>query len=75
MGLPLEPTMTTMVFLSLCKLKWLEEYPSKFKPVFNRWYVDDIFVLFESAQYLSKFYVYLNTYHPNMFFSFEQIKW
>ena len=39
---------------------------------FYRRYVDNIFVLFESAEHLSKFHVYLNTCHPNMFFSFEQ---
>ena len=40
--------------------------------IFYRNYVDDIFVLFESAKHLPKFHAYLNTYHPNMSFSFEQ---
>ena len=30
------------------------------------------FFFFESAEHLSKFHAYLNTYHPNMSFSFEQ---
>ena len=36
------------------------------KPVFYRKYVDDIFVLFESAKHPSKFCDYFNTCHPNM---------
>ena len=40
--------------------------------MFYRRYVDDIFVLFKSAEHLSKFHAYLNTCHPNMAFPFEQ---
>ena len=71
MGSPLGPTMAN-VFLLFYEMKWLEQCPNKFKPVFYRRYVDDIFVLFESAEHLSKFHAYLNTCHPNMSFSFEQ---
>ena len=71
MGSPLGPTMAN-VFLSFYEMKWLEQCPNEFKPVFYRRYVDDIFVLFESAEHLSKFHAYLNTCHPNMSFSFEQ---
>ena len=71
MGSPLGPTMAN-VFLSFYEMKWLEQCPNEFKPVFYRRYVDDIFVLFESAEHLSKFRAYLNTCHPNMSFSFEQ---
>ena len=46
--------------------------PNEFKLVFYRKCVDDIFVLFESAKHLPKFHSYLNTYQPNMSFSFEQ---
>ena len=35
---------------------------------------DDIFVSFKSAEHLSKFRDYFNTYHQNMYFSFEQEK-
>ena len=71
MGSPLGPTMAN-VFLSFYEIKWLEQCPKEFKPVFYRRYVDDIFVLFESAEHLSKFRNYFNTCHPNMSFSFEQ---
>ena len=73
MGLPLGPTMAN-VFLSFYEIKWLEQCPKEFKPVFYRRYVDDIFVLFESAEHPSKFRNYFNTCHPNMSFSFEQEK-
>ena len=48
MGSPLGPTMAN-VFLSFYEVKWLEQCPNEFKPVFYRRYVDDIFVLFKSA--------------------------
>ena len=73
MGSPLGLTMAN-VFLSFYEIKWLEQCPKEFKPVFYRRYVDDIFVLFESAEHLSKFRNYFNTCHPNMSFSFEQEK-
>ena len=70
MGLPLGPTMAN-VSLWFYEMKWLEQGSNKFKPVFYRRYVHYIFVLFESAEHISKFYAYLNTCHPNMSFSFE----
>ena len=70
MGSPLGPTMAN-VFQSFYEMKWLEQCPNEFKPVFYRRYVDDIFVLLESTEHLSKFHAYLNTCHPKMSFSFE----
>ena len=54
MGSPLGPTMAN-VFLSFYEIKWLEQCPKEFKSVFYRRYVDDIFVLFKSAEHLLKF--------------------
>ena len=71
MGSPLGSTMAN-VFLSFYEMKWLEQCPNEFKPVFYGRYVDDIFVLFESAEHLSKFHACLNTCYFNMSFSFEQ---
>ena len=62
------------VFLSFYEIKWLEQCPKQFKPAFYRRYVDDTFVLFESAEHLSKFRNYSNTWHPNISFFFEQEK-
>ena len=73
LGSPLGPTMAN-VFLSFYEVKWLEQCPKEFKPVFYRRYVDDVFVLFESAEHLPKFRDYFHTCHPNMSFSFEQEK-
>ena len=73
LGSPLGPTMAN-VFLSFYEVKWLEQCPKEFKPVFYRRYVDDVFVLFESAEHPPKFCDYFHTCHPNMSFSFEQEK-
>ena len=47
-------------FLLFYELKWLEQCPSELKPVFCRRFVDDMFVLFKSGKYFSKFHAYLN---------------
>ena len=60
--------------MSFYKVKWLEQFPKEFKPVFYKRYVNNIFVLFESVKHLWKFRHYFNTCHRNMFFSFEQEK-
>ena len=70
-GSPLGPTIAN-VFLSFYEMKWLEQYPNEFKQVFHRRHVDDIFVLFKSAERLSKFHAYLYTCPPNISFKFEQ---
>ena len=71
MGLPLRSTIAN-VFLSFYEVKWFEQCVKEFKPVFYRRYIDDIFVLFESAEQPPKFCNYFNTWHPNMLLSFEQ---
>ena len=71
MGSPLGPTFAN-AFLSFYEMKWLEQCPTEFKPVFYRRYVDDIFVLFTAKEHLIKFRDYFNKCHPSMSFSFEQ---
>ena len=73
MGSSLGPILAN-VFLSFCEVKWLEQNPNEFQPVFYRRYVDDIFVLFEPTEQLLKFRDCFNICHPNMSFSFEQWK-
>ena len=68
---PLGSTMAN-VFLSFYEMKWLEQCPNELKPVFYRRYVDDIFILFESAEHLSKSHPYLKMCHPNMSFSLNK---
>ena len=69
MDSPLGPALAN-AFLCFYEKKWLEQCPDKFKPVYYRRYVDDIFVLFKSRDHLIKFREYLNKCHPNMNFFF-----
>ena len=69
----LRPTLAN-AFLCCYLKKWLEQCPDKFKPVYYRRYVDDIFVLFKSRDHLIKFRDYLKKCHYNMKFSFEEEK-
>ena len=73
MGSSLGSTMAN-VFLSFYKVKLLEQCSKEFKSIFYRRHLDDIFVLFGSVEHLSKFCDYFYTCHPNMYFSFEQVK-
>ena len=73
MGSPLGVTLAN-VFLCFYERKWFEEFPSEFKPVFYRRYIDDIFAFFKSTDHLKKFRNYFNTCHPTMSFSFEEEK-
>ena len=73
MGSPLGPTLAN-AFLCFYEKKWLEKCPPEFKPVFYRRYADAIFVLLKSTDHLKKFHNYINTCHPNMSFSFEEVK-
>ena len=63
---PLGSTMANAL-LSFYEVEWLEQYPKEFKPIFydNIYiymlrYVDDILVLFELVEHLSKFRDYFN---------------
>ena len=71
MGSPLGPTLAN---ISLCfhEQIWFNECPDEFKPAYYRRYVDDIFVLFCSPDYLEKFQNYLNSKHRNIRFICEK---
>ena len=62
--------------LSSChhETKWLNDCPKKFKPVFYKKYVDDIFVLFKRPKHVKPFVDYMNSKHKNINFSFETEK-
>ena len=68
MGSPLGPTLAN-IFMCYHEKKWLEECPASFKPKYYRRYVDDIFVLFETAGQLNEFKNYLNSKHDNINFT------
>ena len=52
--------------------RYVPIFSVKFKPVYYKRYVDDIFVLFRSPHHLERFYEYLNTKHANIKFTKEK---
>ena len=58
-------------FLSYHEKNWLNSCTHRFKQVFYRRYVDNIFILFKSNDHLKDF---LNSCHINMSFSMETEK-
>ena len=71
MGSPLGPFLAN-AFFCFYEKNWIKQCPDKFKPVYYRRYVDDIFVLFKSRDHLIKFRDYLNKCHHNMKIYFEE---
>ena len=51
---------------------WLRNCSLECKPSYNKRYVDNIFVLFESETQVELFKSFLNTCHPKMKFRFEK---
>ena len=72
MGSPLGPNLAN-TFLCYYETTWLKNCPKSFKPVYYK-YVDDIFVLFEKPEQVSRFVKYMNKRHKNIKFSFETEK-
>ena len=73
MDSPLDPTLAN-ILLCYCETTWLKNCPKSFKPVYYARYVDDIFVLFEKPEQVSRFVKYMNKRHKNIKFSFESEK-
>ena len=73
MGSPLGPTLAN-AFLVYHQKNWLEHCPVEYGPLYYRRYVDDIFVLFNSAEHLKRFYSYLNSRHLNISLTIENEK-
>ena len=73
MGSPLGPTLAN-AFLVYHEKNWLEHCPVEYRPLYYRRYVDDIFVLFNSAEHLKRFHSYLNSRHLNISFTIENEK-
>ena len=59
------------IFLCHHETTWLKNCPKAFKPVYYKRYVDDIFVLFEKPEQVSRFVNYMNKRHKNIKFLFE----
>ena len=61
-------------FLCHHETKGLNDCPEKFKPVFYKRYVHDIFVLFKRPEHVKPFVDYMNSKHKSINFSFETKK-
>ena len=70
MGSPLGPLFSN-IFLSLHEGCWLDNCPTSFKPLFYHHYVDDCFLIFQSADHIPQFRSYFNQQHPNINFTCE----
>ena len=70
MGSPLGPTLSN-VFICHYEKILLNEFPSQFKPVVYRCYIDNIFVPFKNKEHLKLFVNYMNSKHKNIKFTFE----
>ena len=70
---PLGPTLAN-ASLVYCKKNWLKHWPLEYRPLYYQRYVDDIFVLFNSAEYLKHFHSYFNSCHLNISFTIENEK-
>ena len=70
MSSPLGPTLANL-FMCHFEIVWLENCPTRFKPVVYRRYVDDTFLLFHSTEHVEKFKKYLNKQHKNIASSSE----
>ena len=62
------------IFLCNHETKWLKHCPKSFKTVYYKRDTDDIFVLFEKPEQVSRFVNYMNKRHKNIKFSFETEK-
>ena len=59
------------IFLCYHKSNWMKECPKDFKPVYQKRYVDYIFVQFNKPEDVQLFLEYINKKHKNMKFSIE----
>ena len=71
MGSPLGPILANAL-LCFRELIWLNEGLDEVKPVYYRWYIDVIFVLFFWPVHFKKFKNYSNSKHRNIRFTCER---
>ena len=70
MGSPLAPVLANL-FMGHNEKDWIENYKGS-KILFYRRYVDDTFCVFEREQDAVSFYNYINSQHPNIWFTMER---
>ena len=61
-------------FLVYHEKNWLQHCPLEYRPLYYRRYIDDVFVLFKSAEHVKYFLSYLNSRHLNIYFTIENEK-
>ena len=71
MGSSLRPSLAN-AFLCHHETKWLNDSPNKFKPVFYKRYVDEIFVLFKRPEHVKHFNDYMNSKHKNILLKWKK---
>ena len=71
MGSPLVLTLSN-IFLTHHEDIWLQFCPAQFKPIVNKWYVDDTFTRLSDPSHAEIFFTYLNLKHPNISFTLEK---
>ena len=64
MGSSLRPSLAK-AFLCHHKTKWLNDCPDRFKPVFYKRYLHDIFVLCKRPEHVKPFVDYMNSKQKN----------
>ena len=62
------------VFLCHYEIKWFNDCPEKFKPVFCKSYGDGFFILLKRPKHAKPFVDYINSKHKSINFSFEMKK-
>ena len=70
MGSPLGPALAN-TFMCHYEGEWLDNCPLAFAPTVYARYVDDVFVLLRSRDYITCLAEYLSSRHPNIKFTFE----
>ena len=70
MGSPLGPALAN-AFSCHHERKWLRECPVAYAPIFDKRYVDDIFILVKSENHVNHLLFNLNSKHPNISFTCE----
>ena len=71
MDFPLGPTLAN-VFLCNFEIRWMSNCPIDYKPISNRRYVGDTFLLFSSELHVIKFLNYMSSKHRNIKFTVER---
>ena len=70
MGSSISPLVAN-IFLNSFEISVLNSCPLDFKPSFYKRYLDDTFLLFQSAEQAQKFFAYINSCHDSIKFTFE----